>query len=899
MDFYGTSGDDIIDQQKQKLGDNIKIYGGAGNDKITALNGSVQGQAGNDTLISLGKFDVVQYWDSPTGIYADLQKGEVQDGFGTTDTLVNFRKIQGSGNNDTMLGTSFSDSFWGMGGNDYIDGRGGYDVVSFYNTEKNLFSISYNLLKDEVTIQEKSPAPSSINAGAKTLKNIEEINFSNGSVEQIVKVSDLMSRSDVMLTNGKIINVSLAGTWIPNEATIPSDGLPVSLANFFYAQVKLPNGRNGLAVDGWSYAGWDNKVMYPVKMALLEQDATGNMHVATSKYISNDQTNGAGSVVVADFNQDGKEDIFLATHNESPLVPYPSTVYLSNKSGTFDKVTLSDSVAAHDATLFTYNSKPAVLASTYAGDGTPMYQFVNGSFVETKAQVGQQVNASGCSSAVADFNLDGQLDVALADNNFGPGLGYQSTNPIRIAIYKLTDLQQNTGAAQLYLTEYFNDKPEYKNIVSMNGPGQTHAYRIWTDDFNQDGKPDLISAGSLWSATMPDQWYNVLQMLQNTSITQGASKSLSFADKTATLSPYPLRSYEVDYSMQMLDLDGSGIKTYFMAGTTNQSTLDAQGLIDNTLQNNYILLNDGTGKLHVYYHDEFLSLSQQIERYFGVNDQLYGSEKRFISFLTPEKHINFLMVVLDQEQINGKSVLTETFINVPTDLNPTADFKQNIEVLDRNLSKNIRTWAGNDIIYNLNSNTSTNTNSPEAETTIDGGQGIDTNVYNAARSAFTISKVNSLEKFNVASTAAGVQDLLTNIERLKFTDKSIAIDLNGNAGTTAKILGAVFGKESLSNKNYVGIGLHFLDAGWTYDNLAALALDAAGAKTNDQIVSLLWTNVIGTTPTTSDKLPLIALLENGMSAGALAHLAADTSFNTTNINLVGLAQTGIEYIPVN
>jgi hypothetical protein len=433
----------------------------------------------------------------------------------------------------------------------------------------------------------------------------------------------------------------------------------------------------------------------------------------------------------------------------------------------------------------------------------------------------------------------------------------------------------------------------------MNGPGQTHAYRIWTDDFNHDGLPDLISGGSLWSATMPDQWYNVLQMLQNTSITQGANKSLSFADKTATLSPYPMRSYEVDYSMQMLDLDGSGIKTYFMAGTTNQSTLDAQGLIDNTLQNNYILLNDGTGKLHVYYHDEFLSLSQQIERYFGVNDHLYGSEKRFISFLTPEKHINFLMVVLGQDKINGKSVLTETFINVPTDLNPTADFKQNIEVLDRNFSKNIRTWAGNDTIKSLNANTSKNINSPNSETTIDGGQGVDTSVYNAARSAFTISKVQSVEKINVASATAGVDDLLTNIERLRFNDKSIAIDLNGNAGITAKILGAVFGKESISNKNYVGIGLHFLDAGWTYDNLAGVALDAAGAKTNDQIVSLLWTNVIGTTPTAVDKAPFIALLENGMSPGALAHLAADTTFNTTNINLVGLAQTGIEYMQVS
>jgi hypothetical protein len=77
---------------------------------------------------------------------------------------------------------------------------------------------------------------------------------------------------------------------------------------------------------------------------------------------------------------------------------------------------------------------------------------------------------------------------------------------------------------------------------------------------------------------------------------------------------------------------------------------------------------------------------------------------------------------------------------------------------------------------------------------------------------------------------------------LRFNDKSIAIDLNGNAGITAKILGAVFGKESISNKNYVGIGLHFLDAGWTYDNLAGVALDAAvaaGKKATKEQMALL------------------------------------------------------------
>jgi hypothetical protein len=42
----------------------------------------------------------------------------------------------------------------------------------------------------------------------------------------------------------------------------------------------------------------------------------------------------------------------------------------------------------------------------------------------------------------------------------------------------------------------------------------------------------------------------------------------------------------------------------------------------------------------------------------------------------------------------------------------------------------------------------------------------------------------------------------------------------------------------------------------TYDNLAALALDASGAKTSDQIVNLLWTNIFGVAPTVSQKSPL-------------------------------------------
>jgi hypothetical protein len=178
-----------------------------------------------------------------------------------------------------------------------------------------------------------------------------------------------------------------------------------------------------------------------------------------------------------------------------------------------------------------------------------------------------------------------------------------------------------------------------------------------------------------------------------------------------------------------------------------------------------------------------------------------------------------------------------------------------------------------------------------------GTTAIDTVVVSGAASNYSITKTANGYKIT-DKAGSDATDTVSNVERVKFTDSHLALDIDGNAGTTAKILGAVFGKDSVGNKAFVGIGLSFLDAGWTYDRLGGLALDAAGAQTNDQIVTLLWTNVIGSKPSTADKAPFIALLENGMTPGELVHLAADTIFNTTNINLIGLSQTGIEFNPV-
>jgi hypothetical protein len=173
--------------------------------------------------------------------------------------------------------------------------------------------------------------------------------------------------------------------------------------------------------------------------------------------------------------------------------------------------------------------------------------------------------------------------------------------------------------------------------------------------------------------------------------------------------------------------------------------------------------------------------------------------------------------------------------------------------------------------------------SSSSNDTFVGTVGLDRVIFSGPRSQYSLS-AQSAGGFRVTDSVA-------------TRNGSLALDLDGNAGKVAKILGAIFGQSAVSNKAYVGIGLSYLDSGMSYSALAALAVSVTGKSSSTEVCTLLWTNVIKTTPTAADIAPYKAMLDSGqMSIGALATLAADTSFNTTNIGLVGLSQTGIEYV---
>ena len=140
-----------------------------------------------------------------------------------------------------------------------------------------------------------------------------------------------------------------------------------------------------------------------------------------------------------------------------------------------------------------------------------------------------------------------------------------------------------------------------------------------------------------------------------------------------------------------------------------------------------------------------------------------------------------------------------------------------------------------------------------------------------------------------------------NINRIQFKDKSIALDFanNGNASLVAKTLVAVFGAPSVSNTSYVGIGLKFLDqdthatSSAKFSDIIALALSVAlPSASNAQVVDLLYTNVVGAHPTSSQAQPFVAMLETGaQTVSSLGVMAADL----VNITAMGLPQAGLPY----
>ena len=186
--------------------------------------------------------------------------------------------------------------------------------------------------------------------------------------------------------------------------------------------------------------------------------------------------------------------------------------------------------------------------------------------------------------------------------------------------------------------------------------------------------------------------------------------------------------------------------------------------------------------------------------------------------------------------------------------------------------------------------------------TIDGAGGFNVVRMNARRAdyAFSVDAATKHVIMQSADGASGTSDM-QNIHRVAFNDCAVALDMDTKGGPVAKILGAVFGRAAINNREYAGIGMYYMDHGHTPQSLMDLALQVrlGAGYSVDSEVTLFFNNLVGRPPSAAELLEYGNMVSQGsLTTNGLAWLAANTGLNAANIGLTGLMQTGLDYAPL-
>jgi len=158
MDIKGTDSDDIIVQTPAMMEEWNTYFGLDGDDVIRIYQGGATPGKGNDRIEAIPTSDwwrtvAVNYWDNPQGVFVDLAAGYAIDGWGTRDTLIGVRHINGSWHGDQLYGDGNDNEIGvGGGGHSIVDGRTGNDLLRLPGFHDNMTISEFNI---EVSIDGK------------------------------------------------------------------------------------------------------------------------------------------------------------------------------------------------------------------------------------------------------------------------------------------------------------------------------------------------------------------------------------------------------------------------------------------------------------------------------------------------------------------------------------------------------------------------------------------------------------------------------------------------------------------------------------------------------------------------------------------------------------------------
>lgn len=804
MEYRGTAGNDMLDQEKLALPDGSIIYGEAGDDTIVIRNAIAVGGAGNDTITALGGWATAAYWGSPKGVVVDLLAGKAEDGFGTVDTLVNVRVVQGSLYDDLMTGSGADENFHGGGGNNTYIGGGGKDTVSYYFEPSSAATITYDAPTDTFTVKKHFSYGDS---GTDILHGIAAITFGGaGSDETTVARSSFVGSFRPAVTS--VGTKPPAGTGVSDFR--PGDFNGDGVGDL--AMVTQMGTGTGLA-PSYIFLG-DGRGGYT--------DGSATVFAAGSPMA----ITGGGRMLVADFNRDGISDIFQLDFGDDapPFAGGKNHLYLSSQStgklADISATLVQGNALNHGGSTGDVNGDgyADVLSNTlssgnvlYLNDGTGHFASRPDLLPAILVQAGDlKLPLTYTFSGMLDVNADGRLDLILGTWDGSPG----------------------QPASQVLLNDGKGDFSKAAPVdLPRSGVDREIVLDVKAIDLNGDSYADLML--SVTNGGANNEFYRTpyIQLLVN-------DGSGHFRDETQLRLPQAKKADAGWYMvLSPVDFNRDG-KMDILAST-------AGGTVDSVV---YLNRGDGTFGMEWTTPSGERSLAQDADR-DGLSDIV---------------------------TLSGSGSLT-TYTNR----------FDNGHVYKANFGgERLIGSAGDDRFQ-----------AAVGVNHFDGRGGMDILQVNAPKAGSTLTQSGGTVSF----TQNGVAATLTGIERVVFSDATVAFDVDGTAGKVYRVYQAAFGRAA--DAGGLGYWIGAMDRGMTLDSVAAgfaasheFAALYGAAPGNLEIVDKFYQNVLHRAGETKGIEYWTGVLDR--KEASVADVLMGFSESPENqAALIGVIGDGIVYIP--
>ncbi len=534
----------------------------------------------------------------------------------------------------------------------------------------------------------------------------------------------------------------------------------------------------------------------------------------------------ARDIVTADFNGDGKPDIFIASHgyDTSPFPGEQNQLYLSQSTGWVSatstlpqRLDYSHSVAVGDVNgdgkldlyVGNINGQQNIAPYILLNDGTGHFTIDSGALPTGTGQILSLSKNVYTSSLFADLNNDGKADLIL-------GLDGSSTS--------------SGGSLVLWNTGSGYDNSHVATLPAGSLPNSNRiTLSLAALDINQDGLQDIVTL-----STQNSPYYTGVAI--DIYINQGNG---TFANETTTVLGSSGLNTSGGWSAFLYPMDVNGDGTMDLV-LSNYSGAGA------TATDPIILLNDGQGHFQTVTLEDLTASEQAV---------MYG-----LMPIQTSKGLSFITTYSQNGALYGNELLATSAIPklsssiLGTSQNDTLTGTANGDHLYGLAGDDtISGGAGNDYLSGGVGNDSLIGGA--GADFLDGGAGTDTAVIASMEAAATVT-VDGNGYIIVANSTQ--TETLTNIEQLQLTDGTVS---TANASVIADGYESFFGRAPSASE--LGVWANLLATGTTVASFDKTLANAAGTSADAALVKFLYDGYFGRDPSAAESTYWTGALQSG------------------------------------